>query len=327
MRFTHLKRRAPSAFNERRKLRTRQVLTIVVWVAFVGSGAVSPAEAQPDSSPSSRAYVQLDDAPALDVRDPGWNDSSGDEWVWLPEGYIYPTYLGNPHEPRLGTHGISIEGDGVLWDNNLGGRFGLFRFGPRDTPEGVQLDFLGGVKLRIDPERKSEVRSYDFRADIPLTWGAGPHRWKFGYSHTSSHTGDEYLLRMDNPTRLNYIRDSAVLGYSFYPVPELRFYGQAEYALYHAGAEPWLFQFGIDIAPAHPTAFRGAPFLTLAGELHEEFNYGGAFIGQAGWAWRGRENPSGILRLGMFYYNGKSSQFSFLNQFEEQLGGGMWYDF
>jgi hypothetical protein len=31
--------------------------------------------------------------------------------------------------------------------------------------------------------------------------------------------------------------------------------------------------------------------------------------------------------VGLHYYNGMSSQFTFYNQFEEQMGVGMWYDF
>ena len=34
-----------------------------------------------------------------------------------------------------------------------------------------------------------------------------------------------------------------------------------------------------------------------------------------------------LLRLGVQYYNGKSSQYSFYDEFEEQLGFGIWYDF
>ena len=33
------------------------------------------------------------------------------------------------------------------------------------------------------------------------------------------------------------------------------------------------------------------------------------------------------LRYGFQYYNGKSSQSEFFNQSEQQVGGGLWYDF
>ena len=51
----------------------------------------------------------------------------------------------------------------------------------------------------------------------------------------------------------------------------------------------------------------------------------GAIFRLAGWLWRG--NTSQTLRIGFHYYNGKSNQFEFFDQFEEQIGGGLWYDF
>ncbi len=336
------------------------VLALLLWIAS-GSAAVgddspqsiaaprfgAPARTSAASPVAGYAEIELPgssaqrsyefDPPGQLEWDGDWDSSSAFspatgssafyELIGLPEGAIYPTYLGNPHEPRMATYGIYEQHDGVLWENSLGGRFGLFRYGRRDVPEGIQIDFVGGVKLRIDPEEKQDVRSADFRADIPISWGAGPHRWKFGYSHTSSHTGDEYLLKMPVPARVNYIRDSIVLGYSWFPIDSVRLYGQAEYAVYHSVAEPWLFQFGLDIAPAAPTGFSGVPFLTLSGQLQQELDFGGSFTAKTGWAFRGDHQSSGLLRLGLFYYNGKSPQFSFLNRHEQSIGGGMWYDF
>jgi len=40
----------------------------------------------------------------------------------------------------------------------------------------------------------------DFRFGVPLTYGEGPWRTKFGFYHLSSHVGDEYLLK--NPTSM-----------------------------------------------------------------------------------------------------------------------------
>ena len=46
---------------------------------------------------------------------------------------------------------------------------------------------------------------------------------------------------------------------------------------------------------------------------------------QTGWQWRG---PSGhLMRLGLEYFNGKSEQYQFTNDYEQQIGVGLWYDF
>ena len=45
-----------------------------------------------------------------------------------------------------------------------------------------------------------------------------------------------------------------------------------------------------------------------------------------GWAWVS-DRDRRLLRLGVHYYNGESSQFSFFDEHEEQFGFGIWYDF
>ena len=47
---------------------------------------------------------------------------------------------------------------------------------------------------------------------------------------------------------------------------------------------------------------------------------------EAGWQWRGRESDH-LLRVGMQYFNGKSSQYSFFDEHEELIGLGLWYDY
>ena len=78
------------------------------------------------------------------------------------------------------------------------------------------------------------------------------------------------------------------------------------------------------VRPA-PPGRRGAPFFAINGHLRQEVHFGGALTVQTGWQWRG---PSGhLFRVGLEYFNGKSEQYQFTNQFEQQIGVGMWYDF
>ncbi len=70
---------------------------------------------------------------------------------------------------------------------------------------------------------------------------------------------------------------------------------------------------------------RGTPFFAINGHLREEHNFGGNVVFQAGWLWRG--NRTRTLRAGFHYYNGKSNQFEFFDNFEEQIGGGLWCEF
>lgn len=254
-----------------------------------------------------------------------------DCWGWhvLPSGLIYRSYLAGPREPRMGTVYFHEQGAGELWDSTLGGRVGLLRYGNSSAsdPQGLQIDFEGAAFPRLDPENDVDLVSVDFRAGMPITWRRGRWRYKAGYYHLSSHLGDEFQLKNPDFERLNYVYDALLFGASYFPVPAVRFYGEASWAFhYKGGASPWEFQFGADVSPARPSGVRGDPFLAANVYLRESVDYGGSFTFQTGWQWRG-QGPGHLLRLGLQYFDGKSVQFEFYNQTEQQIGIGLWYDF
>ena len=205
---------------------------------------------------------------------------------------------------------------------------GILRFGDSDPvmPQGFQIDVEGSAQARLNLTDNVDVTSVDFRGGLPLTYGYGPWRLMAGYYHLSSHLGDEFLLKNPDYPRLNFARDVLLFGASYYLTDDLRIYGEAGWAFFTDVSAPWEFQFGIDYAPAAPTGARGAPFFAINGHIREELDYSGNVTVQAGWAWRSAQNGS-LLRIGGHYFNGASWQYSFYNQFEQQLGVGIWYDF
>jgi len=250
-------------------------------------------------------------------------------WTWqlMPETLYYRSYLAGIKEPRLGAQ-IQYERDlGWQFDSTLGGRVGLIRFGNTDMndPHGWQVDFEGASMLRQDFEHELEVVATDFRAGVPLTYADGPYRMKIAYYHLSSHLGDEFMVRT-GATRINYSRDVIVWGHSYYPTPDWRVYFEAGYAFKSDdGAEPWEFQFGVEYSPASETDFWGVPFVAFNGHLREDVDFGGNVVFEIGRQWR--RNPHGATtRFGFFYYNGKSPQFEFFDDYEHQIGIGLWYD-
>jgi hypothetical protein len=282
---------------------------LLVSLSPVGTWAIEPTR-----------FDQAED-PQASFTDELW------QWHIRPRGFVYSTYWASPNEPRLATQLVNERDQGGLLDSHIGGRVGLFRFGPRETPEGFQVDLLGGAKLRQDWDDGLDVLATDYRYDILGTYGSGPQRWNFGFYHVSAHTGDEFLVK--NPTfeRINFFRDALVLGYSYYPTPKLRLYAETSWAFQREISEPWEFQFGLDYGPSGPTGVRGEPFLAINGQLREEVDFGGNLAVQVGWAWRGEDIRDGILRTGVYFYDGKSPQFSFYNEHEQQIGWGLWYDF
>jgi hypothetical protein len=273
--------------------------------------------------------------PASDIFEP-WDRRGLDmggmrPWVWqiLPDGVIYPSYLAGPKEPRFASVWNHDPKFGWTWDLEAGGRVGLLRFGTEGSPrpDGWELDLEGAAFPRLDLDHDEDLISVDFRVGIPLTYGSGPWQMKLAAYHLSSHLGDEFLLRFPGYPRINYSRNALVLGGAYYLTEDLRLYAEAEWAFAtDGGAKPWEFQFGLDYSPVRSAnLLRGSPFLALNGQIREEDDYGGSFVVQAGWQWRGPS--SHLFRMGVQYFVGMSDQYEFYRRYEEKVGIGLWYDF
>jgi hypothetical protein len=285
-----------------------------------------PADQQP-AYVDAEVYYEGDPYPQQSLFDP-----PAGAWTWqiLPDGLIYRSYWAGVHESRTGVQWFSESDGRNLWDVTLGGRAGIIRYGTDGPvlPQGWQLDIEGAAIVRLNLENNSDMDSGDYRFGVPLTYGIDNWQFKFGYYHLSSHLGDEKAIREPGSLaeRINYVRDSLVLGASFYPAPFARLYAETAYATNSdGGAEPWEFQFGTELSKAGPTGFAGSPFLAMNVHLREEHDFGGDFTAQAGWLWRGCSGQT--LRVGGHYFNGKSSQWQSFDESEEQIGAGIWYDF
>jgi hypothetical protein len=253
---------------------------------------------------------------------------SNEPWTWqlLPSGFMFKPELANPQEYRLGSNWVHDRNLGWLWDVSLGGRAPLLRYGTESSfwPQGWQWDVYGGVTGRLDEDH--EVVSTDYHVYSPITMRQGRWEFKFGYSHLSSHLIDEYMLKTPGFRRLNYVRDELLGGVAYYVTPSLRLYTDAGWSFHtDGGAEPWQFFFGLDFGTFEQTGPGGAPFLALCGHLRQERDFAGSFTMQTGWQWRGKSGH--LLRIGVEYFNGMSEQYQFYDRFEEQIGGGLWYDF
>jgi hypothetical protein len=272
----------------------------------------------------SESYLDLD----AYLRQGAIFSESPSTWDWqiLPDGLIYRPYLAGPKESRLASHVVHGRHDNWLWEATLGRQAGLLRWGSHDPdfPLGFQIDVEGSAQARLDLQDEVDVRSVDFRAGVPITFGYGRHRTKIGYYHISSHLGDEFLLKHPDFDRLNFARDALILGHAYYLTPSQRIYGEAGWAFYTDVAKEWEFQFGYEFNPVYWMTRHGSPFFAIHGHLREELNYGGGLAVQTGWAWRARSGRQ--LRMGMHFYNGKSTQYSFFNDHEQLIGFVIAYD-
>ena len=312
----------------------RVCCALVLLTALANCAWSQPAYTDMRHVPQAEWLGSSASAPAVNVHgaaDDGPCPVPSGDWCWqvLPDGLIYHSYLASIKEPRFAINWMNERGWGALWDVTLGGRVGILRYGDCSLgwPQGWQVDIEGGVMPRLSQDDDLDLQSSDYRFGIPITYGRGNTQYKFAYYHLSSHVGDEFLENNPGFVRINYSRDAFVFGVSHYPWPALRLYGEMGFAFRtDGGSEPWEFQFGIDYAPADETGIRGAPFAAANAHLREDVDFGGSGVLQAGWAWRGG-GPRRLFRAGLQYYNGKSSQFQFFHQSEQQTGFALWYDY
>ena len=249
-------------------------------------------------------------------------------WQYLPDSLLYQSYLAGGREPRFASQWVFEKEAGWLWDVTLGGRVGILRYGTVNShwPEGWQIDIEGAAFPRLNMEHERDLDAVDFRFGIPLTVRRGPWQGKFGYYHLSSHLGDEFMVRNHTLDRINYVRDSMIVGAGFFLNRNIRLYGETAWAFYtDGGAEPWEFQFGVEYSPAEPTYEWAVPFFAINSHLRQENDFGGNFTVQSGLQWRGHSGH--LIRIGMHYFNGMSDMYQFFRRHEEQIGLGLWYDF
>ena len=250
------------------------------------------------------------------------------EWQLMPVGLMYKAYLAGEKESRISSVWFSSPGrQGVVWENTLGGHVGLLRYGTTNSikPEGWQLDLEGAAMPRIDMGHSDDLEACDFRAGLLITRRKENNAFKFGYYHLSSHLGDEYLLRNPGYNRLNYVRDSLIIGWTHHLSDNAQIYAEVADAMNHeCGAKPLEFQYGIQYSPL-AFGLIGAPFAAINGHTRQDFGFVTSVNAMAGWQWRGASNHT--YRVGMQYYTGPALQWEFAGQKETLTGAGMWMDY
>ncbi len=251
------------------------------------------------------------------------------EFQVLPKGLLYRSYIAGEKEPRFNAIWLNESRRGLVWETQLGGRVGLLGYTNFDeaNPRAWQLDLEGGAQARVDPQQQSDLEAVDYRFGFLSTWRFGRNAYKAGYYHLSSHIGDEYLLRNPGFQRLNYVRDSAIVGMTHSLTDDMQIYGEVAYAAGHEdGAEPLELQYGYQYTPLRAYGLKGAPYFGINGHTRQDFHWITSVNTVAGWQWRGEESNH-LFRLGLQYYSGPALQWQFAGRNETLCGAGMWFDY
>lgn len=296
-----------------------------VWVmdrVQLSSPPPSPPLPQTLYPPEGVEYATYECYSDADSCSLGWSEPL--VYSVLPQHLLWQPPLANQREPHMFGKFTNLNDESTI-ETAIGAQFGLLRWAPPSKPyEGIQLDGFAAVFTRFNSGRL--LVTSDFRVGAPITYAKGPWQVKFGYEHTSTHLGDEFIEatgRMQEP----HVRDEFVLGLAHRLSECIRVYAQAGYSFITSdiiGEDRDRYDLGVEWMKNCPTDWRGRPFAAIDLDLRSDQDYTANVTVQVGWHWKTLSRRSG--RFLIEYYTGKSPYGQFFQDDEEWIGVGGAYD-
>lgn len=226
----------------------RRVATCIAAATILGGGAAGGQDAPVPETRSARCGVGI----------PRSEDTG---YIGLPRGDVFCPLLADPKANRsFATYfrarsGITGTGGRRALDTDvasvgIGDSFGLGRWNGAQPNDGVQFSLSASVFAQFDLSSSSDdLLNADYVIGLPVTFRRGGFSGRARIYHQSSHLGDEFLLRPEDPqvqrenlsfeaAELILSRDLGMLRayaggeYLFRRVPE-----DLEQLVAHAGAE------------------------------------------------------------------------------------------
>jgi hypothetical protein len=259
-----------------------------------------------------------------------WTSARGSVVSGFPRTLLWEPPLAGLREPRFmlmpTTYSSDVTDQTV--DTAVGNTLGLLRYEPAGSPTAWQFDVFAVVYSRFS-EYDFFVTA-DYRLGLPISWACGPWHGKFGYEHTSTHLGDEILVRTGRAP-FDYIKDEFVLALGRYWFDQrLRVYGQAAWAFSQeipGDPSPWRFDLGAEWVRRRATGCWGQPFAAGNLEFNGAVDYSPSFSLQGGWMWRDPARRLGQARVFAQYFTGHSLYGQFFQTRENWFGLGVALDY
>ena len=224
----------------------------------------------------------------------GIPESEASGYVPLPRGDVFCPLLADPKGQRSFVsylHESANDTDMNIASVGISDAFGLLRVGGSKPGNGFQISLQGSVFAQFDLDVNSyDLINADYIIGLPITMRSGAFSARVRLYHQSSHLGDEFLLREDNPKfeRENISFEAAEMILSLDGGP-FRIYGGGEYLLRRdpGDLERYVAHGGIELRPSR----RLVRFGSVAGV---RFIAGGDFKASQEEEWK----PSVSVRTG-----------------------------
>ena len=268
----------------------------------------------------------------------GIPQSEASGYVPLPRGDVFCPLLADPKGQRSFVsylHETSDQGSINLGSVGISDVFGLLRIGGPKPGDGFQISLAGSVFAQFDLDSSSyDLVNADYIIGLPMTFRRQAFSMRFRLYHQSSHLGDEFLLRENNPkfVRENISFEAAEMILSLDGGP-FRIYGGGEYLLRRdpKDLERYVAHGGIELRPAR----RLVRFGTVAGvrfvaggdvKASEEQDWKPAVSVRTGFEFdRPRDTDPPGRRWGLLFeaYTGPSPYGQFFRNQVRYLGAGI----
>jgi hypothetical protein len=259
-------------------------------------------------------------------------------YVPLPRGDVFCPLVADPKGQRSFVTYLresSDNGDANIGSVGISDVLGILRVGGPRPEEGFQISIAGSVFAQFDLDISSyDLINADYIIGIPITFRRSAFSTRLRLYHQSSHLGDEYILREDDPTfeRENISYESAELILSLDGGP-FRVYGGGEYLLRRdpSELERSVAHGGVEFRPARRLlrfgSLAGARFLAAADvKSSQQQDWELAVSVRAGFEFdRPRDTEPPGRRWGLFFeaYDGPSPYGQFFRREVRWLGAGI----
>jgi hypothetical protein len=269
----------------------------------------------------------------------GIPESEVSGYVPLPRGDVFCPLLADPKGQRSFVSYLietnDDEKDAQVGSVGISDVFGLLRVGGSRPGDGFQISIAGSVFAQFDLDISSyDLINADYIIGLPITIRRGVFSTRLRVFHQSSHLGDEFLLREDNPdfVRENISYEAAEMLLSLDGGP-LRVYGGGEYLLRRepADLERYVAHGGIELRPARRLvrfgSLAGVRFVA-AGDLKasEQQDWKPAISVRTGFEFdRPRDSDPPGRRWGLLFeaYDGPSPYGQFFRRDVRYFGAGI----
>jgi hypothetical protein len=259
---------------------------------------------------------------------------SGKTFFLFPPGDLYPYYIADPYQIGFAlkaqdfiTTGIPDTGDRRFY-LRAGGNIGVFRYQPAgQVDRGWQLNIRAGIDGQFDNANSQDNIGWNGNYGLVVSMKpAADWAFRFGLLHVSSHLGDEYILRT-GATRIGYTREEYAGSVSWAINKHWRTYAEGGWA-YHMGnkvlMEPARLQAGLEYEnPKSLWKDILGWYAALDVQTWEERDWQVDIAAQTGLL---LHSAGRKVRLGIEYYDGRSTLGEFFQYDEKYISLGIWMD-